>query len=171
MNLVEYAKHEFEMLGWPDDDDMQKMMRDNILEVLEVLSKQRHSDFSIHYLMDHINRLVKFLPLTPLTEEDDNEWIDVGEGLYQNKRCSAVLKNEDGMFYIHGIVFVDSSGFTFTNRHSCINITFPFFPPNSPEYVYLDENWNVVRRENSWWQDKYLDLNKDKMRNNWNDEE
>ena len=168
MNLIEHAKNEFKLLNWPGNDEMQKVMCENILEVLEVISKQGHSGFSIQYLMNHVNRLVNYKPISPLTGKDD-EWNDVGEGLLQNKRCGAVFKNTDtnNAYYLDGIVFIAPDGCGFTSKQSHINIEFPFNPPEKPEYIYFDTDGHIIHRENTWWKDKYGHLNQDKLSSEW----
>lgn len=144
MSVVEFAKSELERLV-ENNDEMQIIMNNNIIEVLEVLSKQGHTGFSINYLMGTLNRLVDFKPISPLTGEDD-EWNDVsemcGSNTQQNKRCPAVFRNDNDNStarYQEGKVFTEDGGETwFTSSDSSIPITFPFVVPDKPEYVYLN---------------------------------
>jgi hypothetical protein len=70
---------------------------------------------------------MRFEPLTPLTGED-NEWNQIKDNLYQNRRSPRVFK-EDGQAYdIDGIVFRDPDGCYVTNKDSRVNITFPYTP-------------------------------------------
>lgn len=143
MDIIEWAKKELDLLN-KDNDEMQALMNRNLLEILEVVSKQGHSGFSASYLRNALNRLLDWKPLTPLTGEDD-EWSDCSYGdkvLEQNKRCSAVFrKNRDNStaYYIHGKVFSDNGGITwFTNSKSKIPVKFPFKVPSESEKVYIE---------------------------------
>lgn len=119
-NLVEHAKREFKALGYipldqEQDDDPNKWIQENVLELLEVFSKQGHSGSSAPYCISMFTKLADFKPLKPITCED-NEWNDTGHG-FQNKRLSAVFKDgKDGKpYYIEAIVFKGQNGLTFTS--------------------------------------------------------
>lgn len=100
--LVSFAEDEFKILGWDkSDDEMQKEVCKDLIELLTVLSKQGHSGFSINYVLSLFTKLANFKPLSPLTGED-SEWNDVGTyhdqsgneiKLFQNRRCSSVFKD------------------------------------------------------------------------------
>lgn len=100
--LVGFAKDEFKILGWDkSEDEMQKEVCKNIIELLSVLSKQGHSGFSIGYVLNLFNKLANYIPISPLTGED-SEWNDVGTyhdksgneiKIFQNKRCPSVFKD------------------------------------------------------------------------------
>jgi len=138
-NLVEHAKKEFEVLGWPGDCDMKKAICDNIMELLQTFSDQGHSGHSAPYALKYFNELAKFNPISPLTGED-SEWIEVGEGKYQNNRDSEIFKESvDGdAYWIHGKIFREPSGCTYTSRDSCVPVVFPWVKPES-EIVDVDE--------------------------------
>jgi len=127
-DLMEFAKQELARIG---DEEMSK----RILAVLEWLDKQRLNRTDILAL----TRLLNGLPLTPLTGEQD-EWTEVGNGLYQNNRCPAVFKEgENGRAYwLYGKIFSDDGGETwFTNNKSSVPIAFPFHVPLESERVML----------------------------------
>lgn len=145
--IVEHAKDEFRAAGWMDEegnfkDAMQAMMCNNILELLEVFSKQGHSGFSAAYLRARLNLLMDFKPLAPLTGED-REWTKVDDDLWQNRRCSTVFKNANGEAWnIDGIVFWEwykdpETGEmirnSFTSSDSFVPVTFPHKVPEEPE--------------------------------------
>ena len=139
-NLKEHAIKEFESAGWLNDDDdgMQKLVMDNILELLDIFSEQGHSGSSAPYILNHFNTLARFKILTPLTGEDI-EWNDVSadrddKNFYlQNKRCSHVFKDETGAYDSQGKIFEDENGSCFTNSDSRVYISFPYMPKT--EYV------------------------------------
>ena len=144
-NLVEWAKSELDRLV-KDDDELQKAINKDILEIVEKFSEQGHSGFSASYTLSIIKRLLDWKPITPLTGEE-SEWNDVpsyddGSNTQQNKRCSAVFrKNFDNStaYYIDGKVFSDDGGKTwFTSRDSRVPVTFPYVVPEKPERIILE---------------------------------
>ena len=141
-NLIKHVKSEFAILGWDreDADDMQKAVCENILELVEVFSKQGHSGTSAVYVIAHLQRLLNFEPLSPLTG-DDSEWNEVGEGVFQNRRDSEVFKDgKDGKAYwIQGKVFRTPSGCCYTSSESRVFIDFPWVHPKESEIVEVPE--------------------------------
>lgn len=138
-NLVDWAEKELNRLV-KDDDEMQKEINKDILEVVKVFSEQGHSGFSASYALNIIKRLLAREPITPLTGED-NEWVNVHDNTYQNKRCSAVFKegkDNANAYYIDGKVFSDDGGKTwFTNKDSSVPVIFPYTVPEHSERVIL----------------------------------
>lgn len=152
-NLNQHAIMEFKAAGWLDEtgaykDEMQAAICEHVLQLLRVFSDEGHSGTSAPYAIDLFKRLAAFEPLVPLTGEDW-EWAEFQDGVFQNKRCSHVFKQADrfnGQAYdINGIVFYewnerpldeDEAGFPgtrrfkshYTNRDSCVPITFPYTP-------------------------------------------
>lgn len=135
---------EFRAAGWCDesgkfDDEMQEAICTHVLKLLEVFADEGHSGSSAPYAVDLFKKLAMFEPVAPLTGEDW-EWNEVGDGVFQNKRCSHVFKQADrfdGQAYdIDGIIFYDwytnedgtKSKSYFTGRESCVTITFPYVP-------------------------------------------
>lgn len=138
--LVAYAKAELDRIydGKEPDNDYDRAGRDAVLELVETFAKQGHSGFSAGWTLSAAKRLMAYEPLSPLTG-DDAEWMDVGEmngsPMWQNKRCSRVFKEDDGLAYdIEGRVFVEPSGTSFTGRGSRVFVTFPYVPTT----VYID---------------------------------
>lgn len=61
--LVSFAEDEFKILGWDkSDDEMQKEICKDLIELLTVLSKQGHSGFSMNYILSLPTSTVKLLP-------------------------------------------------------------------------------------------------------------
>lgn len=134
-NLVNHAKKEFEILGWPGDDDMQELICNHVIDLLKVVSDQGHSGSSLPYLVGLFDKLVKFDPISPLTGKDD-EWNEIGDNMYQNKRDGEVFKDgaKDKAYWIHGKIFEDKDGNTYTNSGSRIGVVFPWTKPK-PQYI------------------------------------
>ena len=100
MNLVEHAKKELEVSGLFDkDSDYGGMVGKAVLELIEVFAKQGHSGMSASMVRSIFSKLSDYKPLIPLTLKDD-EWCEVSNGTFQNKRNSAVFKEgKDGKAY------------------------------------------------------------------------
>lgn len=124
MNSIDKAKNEFLKLGYKpieeyDQDNPDRWIQENVLELLEVFSKQGHSGFSAAYVINLFSKLAKHEPLTPIMCTDD-EWSDINKemdaDIYQNNRCSAVFKNgKNGKpYYLDAIVWRNQKGVTFT---------------------------------------------------------
>jgi hypothetical protein len=145
--MVDWAKSELDRLLTDDSDGMQQAINKDILDVVTLFANQGHSGFSAGYALGIIKRLLDWKPITPLTGEDD-EWgpvqpWDSGNSSQQNKRCSAVFReNFDNSTarYIYGKVFSDNGGKTwFTNRESSVPVTFPYSIPEKSEYILVDK--------------------------------
>ena len=119
-NLIEHAKREFLKLGYLPieecEDDPNKWIQENVLELLDVFSKQGHSGSSAPYTINMFKKLASFEPIAPILCTDD-EWFNYMDTnideAYQNNRCSAVFKeNKDGKpYYLDAI--------TWRNQHDC----------------------------------------------------
>ena len=152
-NLHSHALMEFKAAKWLDDegkysDEMQEAICKHVLKLLDVFADEGHSGSSAPYAVNVFQKLAMFEPLVPLTGEDW-EWTEVGEGVFQNKRCSRVFKQADrfdGQAYdIDGIVFYewherdldpDETGYPsktrfkshYTSSDSRVPVTFPYTP-------------------------------------------
>lgn len=136
-NLIKHAERELQ--HWTNSDDImsQSMARD-VLALVAQFAEQGHSGFSAGICLQAFTRLADFKPLRPLTGEPD-EWVEVGDGVFQNKRCSSVFKERDGAAYnIDGVVFEEPSGSRFTSRGSRTPVVFPYAVPARPEVVKVD---------------------------------
>lgn len=152
MSITRYAESELDRIGMTVDssDEMNVAMRKHILHMVNEFAEEGHSGFSAGYAISILSKLLDFKPLTPLTGEDD-EWNDVGDGYWQNKRASDVFKDKDGAYWSEGKVFWEWVSYPdiddgkpyksyFTSRDSRVPITFPFTMPDKPEYVEADPN-------------------------------
>lgn len=149
-NLVTHAHNEFKAAGWVNEDgqyvdSMQQAICEHVIKLLEVFSNEGHSGSSAPYAINLFEKLAKFEPIMPVTGEDW-EWNEVGDGVFQNNRCSRVFKQHDrfdGQPYdIDGKVFWNWSEYEgelvktfYTNRDSLTIITFPYKP--TTEYVFI----------------------------------
>ena len=130
----------------PDEDSLrvQKMVTKNVMDILTVFENQDHSGFSANYTINLVVRLLRRIPLTPLTGEED-EWYesDGPDNTQQNKRCTTVFRrnfDNSTAYNIRGRVFSNDGGKTWwTSRDSLVPVTFPYVVPVVPERVYLDK--------------------------------
>lgn len=169
-NYYRHAIQEFKALGYippneEQEDGPNKWIQENVLELLEVLSKQGHSGTSIHFLVNYFSKLALFEPLSPIMCTDD-EWTKLDymcESPFQNKRLSSVFK--DGVngkpYYLNAIVWREENGSCFTGLvediHSGQYIKIPF----TPKTFYIDVlSWEVDNETNEpkegtgWWEHK-----------------
>lgn len=147
-NLVDYAKDELKKIGMIDSgNDYNDWATKAILDLIELFASQNHSGITAPYVANVFYRLAMFKPVSPLTGEDD-EWKELGDGSFQNKRYSAVFKDKDGIAYnIEGKVFIDDEGDWYICKDSRVNVTFPYVVPDKPEFVY--KNTSEMEAENA----------------------
>lgn len=142
-NLVSFARGELARLVKPGDE-MQAEMNKSVLVVVRAFSEAGHSGFSAGYALGILNRLLAFKPLGPLTGDDD-EWVEVGAGILQNKRRSTVFRDLTGPlvrdYDIEGKVFRDPDGSCWSNGECHVDITFPYVVPEHPEVVDRPWEW------------------------------
>ena len=152
-NYESHAWREFKAAGWLDEngkfeDEMQEAICNHVIRLLGVFAGEGHSGASAPYAISLFEKLAKFEPIAPLTGEDW-EWNDVGDGVYQNKRCSHVFKQADrfdGQAYdINGKIFWEwytdpetneQHESYYTSNESFTPIEFPYVP--TKEYIYKE---------------------------------
>lgn len=145
--MIEHAKRELDLIVKQCEDEeavqMQQAINDDILKLVEVFADQGHSGGSASYAIGILTKLLKYEFITPLTGEDD-EWIEVTDGVYQNKRQSNIFKDKDRFdgkaYYLDGKAFSDDGGKTwYTNGESCVPVEFPLRELPKTEYIVLGE--------------------------------
>lgn len=147
MGLVSFAENELKLLEdiCKNDEEalnMQKTVTKDVMQIVQIFTEQAHSGFSSAYILDLLERLLRYKPLTPLTGDDD-EWEDCSQfGIndLQNKRCPAVFKRPDGTAYwVEGKIFSDDGGKSwYTSADSHVDIQFPFSVPLHSENIYVE---------------------------------
>jgi len=110
MSLINQAKVELDLINFGEEDT--RVM----IEILEKFFDQWDSGGAVATVQPILNRCIAGKPLSPLMGTDD-EFVEVGTGVFQNKRCSTVFK-EDGRAYD-----IDTPGRP--------TITFPYNPRKS----------------------------------------
>ncbi|MBI5117611.1 hypothetical protein HZA56_14130 [Candidatus Poribacteria bacterium] len=142
MSLVLFAEQELKLIGMGEDaTEENKLMHDDIIEIVKKFADQGHSGFSASYALGILTKLMNYEALTPLTGADD-EWTEIGEGQaqddmkYQNKRCYSVFKGSDGRAYDSNTKVYYEKGNrsnTYTKGGERTYITFPY--THKVEYV------------------------------------
>lgn len=137
-NLEDFAKDELTRAGMFDkDSDYGGMLGDAVMKMVKVFADEGHSGFSANMAVTLFERVARFEPLTPLTGEDD-EWNEVGEGVFQNRRCSHVFKENGRAYDLDGRIFRRPDGSCYCSRDSRVDVTFPYTPKR--EYVDAPED-------------------------------
>jgi hypothetical protein len=132
--LLLHAREEMRRAGLYDTDaDYGGALAPKIEELVESFSGQGHSGASAFVVIGLLKKLLSFEPLSPLTGEDD-EWTEVANGIWQNRRCGRIFKERDGVAYdIEGRIFVEPDGGHYVSGESRVEVSFPYTPMR--EYV------------------------------------
>ena len=171
MSYIQHAKREFAKLGYKPieqcGDDPDKWIQENVLELLEVFSKQGHSGSSAPIAIHYFEKLANWEPLAPIMCTDD-EWNDVVNDMYQNNRCSAVFKSGiDGKpYYLDAIVWRNQTGSSYTGGvfnskkekiYSRQTIKIPFKPKtfyiDVVDYEIAPDDWEAFIKDESQLKD------------------
>lgn len=151
---MKHAKFELELAGLFDkDSDYKGMIGKAVMELMKVFSKQGHSGFSAPRVASLFKQLADYKPLKSIIC-DDNEWGEVSDGLFQNKRCHAVFKEgkNEKPYYLDAIVWRDKEGSTWTGTAKDKNgneirsrqfIKLPF----RPKTFYVDVIDHIIKDE------------------------
>ena len=86
MSVIESAKYELAAINFGEEDSAR------MIEILELFFDQWDSGGAVACVAPVLQKLIAGKPLGPLTGEAD-EWIDHGDGVFQNKRCGTVFKD------------------------------------------------------------------------------
>lgn len=71
---------------------------DGYLKVIQAFADMRHSGGSASVAIPVIGKLLRFENLSPLTDDPD-DWIEVGYGMWQNRRCTRMFSEDGGKTY------------------------------------------------------------------------
>lgn len=153
-NLSKHAQTELEMAGLFSDkgDFYGGMTGKAVMELIDVFEKQGHSGMSAPMVVSIFKDLANFNPINPIKCTDE-EWGEVSEGTFQNKRLSAVFKEgKDGKpYYLDAIVWQYEDGGAFTGTVEGISsrqfIKLPFLPKTFYVKVTQGEENKIIDRE------------------------
>jgi len=114
MSIISQAKAELDRINFGEEDT--KVM----VEILEKFLDQWDSGGAVAAAAPVLQRLIAGKCLSPLTGADE-EWVDHGNGVFQNTRCSSVFK--DPRFHEGKLAYdIDRPG------HERDAISFPYWP-------------------------------------------
>ena len=99
MSLLEHAKTEMQRAGLYDKDaDYGGAIAKYVEDLMKVFSEQAHSGFSAMYTLSIFDKVARFQALTPITNSSE-EWLEVGDGLWQNRRVGSCFSEDGGKTY------------------------------------------------------------------------
>ena len=94
--LVDHARHELDLIG--EDQDV----TDGIVKVIKAFAAVADSGGSTPFVIDRVEKLMRFQPLSPLTD-DPAEWQDQtrasGHPLWQSRRNPSAFSTDGGKTY------------------------------------------------------------------------
>lgn len=151
MKILEYAENEFNILTKTAPDHLALEFKDEILAFVKKFAESGQSGASAPYtssaITNVIRKLLSFEPLEPL-EDNPDDWapIEQGSSLLQNKRLSALFKENGVPKYLDAIAYIDEdTGVSFTTNSissvpyvSSQEVKFPFIPKTFYLHIYED---------------------------------
>lgn len=114
-NIRRHAEKELDILFDLHPDHLIINFRDEILNLCDKFGDSGQSGSSAPYTASSLSNIIKklclFETITPIMNSDD-EWVNVYDNTYQNKRCSGLFKDgKDGLpHYIDAIIKRDQKG-------------------------------------------------------------
>ena len=114
MSLIEQARDELKRINFGDDDTAA------MIDILERFYDQWDSGGAVHAVAPILQRLIAGKCLSPLTGEPD-EFVEVTDGVFQNRRCSTVFRSKDWHDGMHAYDLDNPAG-------SRTPIAFPYWP-------------------------------------------
>lgn len=185
-NVYAFAKAQLNA-AWPKREDSiypAEMVHTCVLDLLRVFYYQGHSGMSSGVISSMFERLVKFKPLVPITEENA-DWVSVtemyfgaggethGTSVYQSGMCSSLFKTvyPDGTV-IYGdldkVYYTDPTGASYTTGGSTSEnsrVTLPYIVPDTPTCIYVNHEgkeihkaeWDVLNAEYRAWEESHPD--------------
>lgn len=95
-NLVAHAIRELDILGETSYEE--PSMRKCVLDIVRLFAEQGHSGSSAGYLSHVLDKVLRFQPLTPITDNAE-DWIEVGPEVWQCRRDGECFSNDGGKTY------------------------------------------------------------------------
>ena len=96
--LYKHAKYELDLVYDEESlkDEINKDIYDNILNTVDAFTDfNGHSGLSARHTIDLISRLLNYEAISPITSNPE-EWNDIGDGLWQNKRDAKYFSKDGG---------------------------------------------------------------------------
>ena len=101
MSRVSYAQLEFGFARNNLNGGFTEDVKKSVTELIKTFEAQDHSGPSSVIVLAVFDRLVRCKPISPLRDKDD-EWLEVGNGEFQNIRCLDIFKNSEGAYILDG---------------------------------------------------------------------
>jgi hypothetical protein len=120
-NITKHAKNELDILFSENPDHLLINFKDEIINLCEKFGNSGQSGGSAPYTASSLSSIIKklclFETISPIIGSD-NEWMNVYDNVYQNKRCSGLFKDgKDGNpYYIDAIIKRDQNGTCWSGR-------------------------------------------------------
>lgn len=86
MSIIESAKIELAAVNFGEEDSAR------MVKILELFFDQWDSGGAVACVAPILQKLIAGKPLSPLTGAE-SEWLDHGDGVFQNRRCGTVFKD------------------------------------------------------------------------------
>lgn len=95
-NLIDHAQYELTRAGMFDADaDYSGALAKQVMDLITLFAEQGHSGMSAAMTIRLFTDLASFMPLGPITSDPD-EWTEVVDGMWQNKRRSTSFSRDGG---------------------------------------------------------------------------
>lgn len=145
--LVEHVQRELKLAGFLDENSDDYRIGKSVIEIIDFFSKKEYSyDLAIK-IGDLFKKLIVYECISPLTGKDD-EWIEISNKFFQNKRIDNVFKDKNNVYYCDAIIWCP-----YNKKYSFIGIvenvsskqfirSFPFVPKT----FYID----VIKKNNEF---------------------
>jgi hypothetical protein len=145
-DLLLFAERELARIP-KDDKGMQEGINQHLLDIVKVFSDWNHSGSSAEYTIAVLERLLRYLPLSPI-EDTPEDWNEYLPSRFQHRRCSMVFRDKDQFdgkaYFSDAKIFSRDGGETWvSNKNSFEAIEFPFAVPKSPKRYLVDEHGNM----------------------------
>lgn len=95
-NLVAHAIRELDRIGETSLEE--PSMRQSVLDIVRLFASQGHSGSSAAHCIAVLERLVRFEPLSPITDHAE-DWVEVANSLWQCRRDPACFSKDGGKTY------------------------------------------------------------------------
>lgn len=120
-NIAKHAKNELDILFSENPEHLLIDFKDEIINICEKFGNSGQSGGSAPYTASSLSSIIKklclFETISPIIGSDD-EWVNVYDNVYQNKRCSGLFKDvKDGNpYYIDAIIKRSQNGTCWSGR-------------------------------------------------------
>jgi len=113
-NLERFAEDELSRIE-KDEEGLQEVINEHILKMVQLFSDEGHSGFSANYAINILNRLLRFMPLTPI-EDNPEDWSECREGVYHISDIPACSKIKIALT-VKPIILMEKCFQTMAGRH------------------------------------------------------